>query len=396
MRVAFLFQQDCETISKDVGGLIVHVFRHLAPCVHSIVLCRGRGVGERDGIPYIGIGDFPKVSFKGSLFKRLFFTALMRNIYSSGARARFTLRKNVELIAKELDIDVVIPIYSDIPEIKHFAFKGNYKLLNELLIDSVSHRFPNLKILEKLVVLTLMRMYAFSNKNSTFFGLSKRDLELWFGSLRRARPVYLGLPKGYEAPPKMPKNSNKNKVSFYHISVFMTKRDYHHMILASKLLKSKGYKNFEVNLRITIRNDTERIKESLESLVKALSVEDVVNLDISDEPLPLEDYLNFHVKNDVLLWTGRLQGYGITPIEALYFGNPVIVTEKAGVVEVLKNIKGVKVYDPNDINSLVSAMEWYLKNRSWKELGPNYRAFVKEFNKMTCKMFVSLLKSLTR
>lgn len=394
MKVAFLFQQDCETVSKGVGGLLVHVFRHLAPCVPSLVLCAGRGVGERDGIPYIGIGDLPKVSFKGSLLKRLFFIKFMRNLYSAGARARFALRENVEFIVRELGVDVVIPIYSEIPEIKYFAFKGNYKILTELLIDSVSYRFLQLSVLEKLLILTLMRMYAFSDKGSAFFGVSKRDLELWFRGLKKARPVYLGLPKGFEASPKTLKSGNK--VSFYHASVFMTKRDYHHIILASKLLKDRGYKNFEVNLRITVKEELERIKNSLEGLVKALGVEDVVNLDVSDKPLPLEDYLEFHIKNDVLLWTGKLQGYGITPIEALYFGNPTIVTEKAGVAEVLRDIKGVKVYNPDDVNSLVNAMEWYLRDKGWKELGSSYRAFVEEFSKMTCKMFVSLLKSLAR
>ncbi len=394
MRVAFLFQQDCETVSKGVGGLLVHVFRHLAPCVTSFVFCRGKGVGERDGVPYIGIGEFPNVTFHRNKLKRLFLIKFMRNLYRAGARARFTIRKNVETMAKELNVDVVIPIYSEIPEIKYFAFEGNYKVLTELLIDSVSYRFLQLGTLEKLIILTLIRMKAFADKNSTFFGVSKRDLELWFKGFGRKRPVYLGLPKGFEAPLKTFKE--KEGVNFYHVSVFMTKRDYHHIILASKLLKDKGYKNFNVNVRITVKEDFERIKSSLESLVKTLGVEDVVNLEVSNEPLPLEDYLVFHIRNDVLLWTGKLQGYGITPIEALYFGNPAVVSERAGVVEVLKGIKGVKVYNPEDVQSLTNAMEWYLRDESWKGLGPNYRAFVEEFSKMTCKMFVSLLKSLAR
>ncbi len=392
MRVAFLFYDSCDRVVKSVGGLVVHTFQNLAPCFDSVVLCAGKGSGYRDGIPYIGIGDIK--SPKLNKFLRRFFVKYMRFLYLRGILPQAFLKKRVEALASELGVDVIVPIYSDIPEIKYFAFGGTLPLAIELLIDSVSYEFIKMGVLEKLVILTLLRMSMLADKDMVLFALSKRDLDMWFkGPLSsRGTPVYLGLPKDFKekVTSKIGKGERQGKVKFYHVSVFMTKRDYHHIILASKMLKDKGY-DFDVNLRITTTEP--RVKQALLDLVCSLKVEDVVNLEISDTPLPIDKYIEFHLNNDVLLWTGRLQGYGITPLEALYLGNPAIVTEKAGIAEVLRGTKGVKIYNPERVEDLAKAMEWYLVNDDWKEIRGRYRDFVDKIDAITCKMLSSVLST---
>jgi len=402
LKVAFFFLNSCEEVTKSVGGLVIHVFQHLAPCVDSVVLCRGNEKGVLHGVPYIGYGEFSakevvRKIMKNNILLKSFFMMFMRSsFYKYGVP--LVVRKRVDELISSLGIDVVVPIYPDLPERKYLLLAGT-RVAPELLIDSNSYLFRMLSPFEKLAILTLFRAKAMTDKKATFFAPSKRDLDLWFrGPLgKRGGVVYLGVPKGYmELVSKLRGERERgDKLRFYHASVFMTKRDYHHILLASKMLKDEGFRGFEVNLRILVNTeDQKRVGRALEELLKALGVGDVVNLEVTDVPLSSEEYVRFHLNNDVLLWTGKMQAYGITPLEALYAGNPAVVTERAGVVEVLRGIKGIRVYNPDDVRSLARSMRWYLENNKWVELRDRYPKFVEFVNELTCRMFRSTLEAL--
>jgi len=401
LKVAFFFLVPCEEVTKSVGGLVIHVFQHLAPCVNSVVFCEGNERGVLHGVPYVGYGEFDvkKVAKKitnNKLLKLLFVKFMTTSFYKVGVP--LALRKRIDELASSLDVDIIVPVHPDLPERKYLLFAGT-KVAPEILIDSVGYHFQGLGALEKLLVLTLFRARAMMDKNATFFGLSKRDLDFWFRGPfgKRGNAVYLGVPKSFAELVSKLRGERKrgDKLKFYHASVFMTKRDYHHILLASKMLKDEGFKEFEVNLRILVRREHERrAGKALEELLKALGVGDVVNLEITDVPLSDEEYTRFHLNNDVLLWTGKIQAYGITPLEALYVGNPAVVTERAGVAEVLRGIKGVKIYNPDDVKSLARSMRWYLENDEWVELGEKYPKFVEFVNELTCRMFRSALEAL--
>jgi L-malate glycosyltransferase len=95
-------------------------------------------------------------------------------------------------------------------------------------------------------------------------------------------------------------------------------------------------------------------EEELKALAARLDINDDVTftgkVDHSEVP-------NYHAKIDVLLNVSEYESFGVTVLEAMSTGKPVIVTDTGGLADLVEhNIDGLKI-PVNDKKALVAAME---------------------------------------
>lgn len=112
------------------------------------------------------------------------------------------------------------------------------------------------------------------------------------------------------------------------------------------------------NLHLYIGGDGEE-KENLVTLSKELGTTDNVTF-LGKLP---EDKLNYYyAKAKAVIFPTGNEPFGIVPLEAMASGTPVIATETGGVVETVIDGETGFLIKPNDVNVLVSKIEYLLTN----------------------------------
>ena len=83
-----------------------------------------------------------------------------------------------------------------------------------------------------------------------------------------------------------------------------------------------------------------------------------------------------------------IEDFGITPVEAMAAGSPVIALGKGGLVDTVKcmtmgnNIKTGILFKEQTAQDIYDAVYWFQDNKAWKELSPeNINNWSKNFSK---------------
>ena len=99
-------------------------------------------------------------------------------------------------------------------------------------------------------------------------------------------------------------------------------------------------------------------KKSLEKLISSYGIEDKITL---LDSLPHSSMLSLIQSADLVVLPSIRESFGISAVESMYLGTPVVVSNVDGLAEVVADSVGVKV-KPNDSEELSEAILTLLQN----------------------------------
>ena len=137
-------------------------------------------------------------------------------------------------------------------------------------------------------------------------------------------------------------------------------------LAVGRLTSAKGYdnlikifaifckKNKDWNLKI-VGNGEE--KESLNKLIKNYKLENRIEI------IPFTANIkSYYLNSSALLITSRWEGFGMTAIEAMEFGLPIIAYDIPSMVEITENGKYGKLIQNNNMNQFAEQLEEFSKS----------------------------------
>lgn len=131
-----------------------------------------------------------------------------------------------------------------------------------------------------------------------------------------------------------------------------------------------------IDVKLVIVGPDDGFLTQLEALIKALKIQDKVFI---SEPLYGKDKLEAYVDADVYVLPSRYEIFGITPIEAIACGTPVILTENCGIAEYFKDKVGMLV-EPYTDHLSKALLEMLLDEDRQRAFRKNCKAVVEEFS----------------
>lgn len=166
---------------------------------------------------------------------------------------------------------------------------------------------------------------------------------------------------------------DKKNLIFVCFSIFFPHRRFEDVIEAFRRLHSK---NSNVGLMIIGSSQFDqnyywRIKKLIENYSLQAAV------DIKNAFLPGALVRNYLIASDVFVFPNEKQTWGLAVIEAMALGRPCIVSDDAGVHEVIKNGENSLIFKCRDVDDLLEKMEKLVKDEKLREkMGSNARKFV--------------------
>ena len=156
-----------------------------------------------------------------------------------------------------------------------------------------------------------------------------------------------------------------------------------YLIKATYILKNKLKSNNKIELSekiITVIYGDGILREELELLVKELGLQDSVffkgKIPNSEVPRALEEF-------DIFCATSNQESFGVSLVEAMAMGLPVVATDVPGFREVVDHEKTGIIVENKNPEKIAYALEKLIFNRELrKELGENGRNRVEELYKL--------------
>jgi glycosyltransferase involved in cell wall biosynthesis len=115
----------------------------------------------------------------------------------------------------------------------------------------------------------------------------------------------------------------------------------------------------------------------LESLIKALKIEDKV---LISGPLYGRDKLEAYVDADVYVLPSRYEIFGMTVLESVACGTPVILTEDCGIAEYFRDKTGLVVKTDSPSNLQEALLEMLMNREKQKVFRENCKTVMQKFN----------------
>lgn len=243
-----------------------------------------------------------------------------------------------------------------------FEKRTSFKLLNYFVVFPVD-KFLALFI-DKIIVLDnrVKRIVSQYYKKETVVIRSGVDLEKYKTILdKNSARVALGLPKG--------------KIIFLCLSIFFKHRRFEDVLKAYKsMLNKKQYRESLVVIIGSKQYDMEYYQ-----LIKKL----VDNLQIKRQVVLKSDFIDEQKKNiflsscDVFVFPNEKQTWGLGVIEAMASGAACIVSDQAGVSEVINSWENGIIFKTADTKDLRIKMQALYDNPGLrKKIGKNAREYV--------------------
>jgi glycosyltransferase involved in cell wall biosynthesis len=192
-----------------------------------------------------------------------------------------------------------------------------------------------------------------------------------------------------------PKTINLEKITLIFVGRFAKEKNPHIPILIVKTLKEKGY-----NVNLSLVGDGE-LKANMEELIQKLGLNKNVKMFgwIKDRRKLFE----ILKESDIIVFTSKPgEGLGLTILEAMSQGLPVIATKCGGPEEVIED--GINGYlvdystDEDIVNQFVDKIEFLIKNSGvYEQISKNNLEKAKEwtmqkFSKIQRERILFLLK----
>lgn len=84
---------------------------------------------------------------------------------------------------------------------------------------------------------------------------------------------------------------------------------------------------------------------------------------------------------DIFVLPSLLEGFGLTLLEAMAMGKPVVTTKVGGIPEFVRDPENGILVTPNDIKELTDALKFFIENHNLaKEIGKYNKSYVKNFS----------------
>jgi glycosyltransferase involved in cell wall biosynthesis len=144
------------------------------------------------------------------------------------------------------------------------------------------------------------------------------------------------------------------------------------LVIAFSYLK---HKYPERKLKLVIIGDGSEAND-LKEMVKNLGLSNDVEF---RGKVPHEDIATCINEFDVFVNLSEYESFGVSVVEAMACGKPVIVSEAEGLKEVVSNERNGSIVNPNNIGQIVLALEKYMLSESLREtVGLNANQRVKD------------------
>lgn len=158
-------------------------------------------------------------------------------------------------------------------------------------------------------------------------------------------------------------------------SILMWHRRFEDAISAISSLIVKGYKiNYVI---VGSSRAAPDYREYLEKYVKSLGTEKFIRF--IDSYVTDEEMLNLYNACDIFLYPNENQTWGLSPLEAMSVGKPVIVTRGAGVHEVLKDGETAFIVKQRDSQAMAEKLQLLLEDEGLRRrISSQGKAYVQE------------------
>lgn len=128
-------------------------------------------------------------------------------------------------------------------------------------------------------------------------------------------------------------------------------------IITAISIISKSYN--VIFILLSTLNANVQYANKLKLLIKTLNIHDrviIINKFLTDK-----ERMEFLHASDMLVFPNYPQTWGLTVLESLALGVPVIVSRGSGVSDILHDKVDSLLYDPGNIKQLTNAIEYYIK-----------------------------------
>lgn len=161
------------------------------------------------------------------------------------------------------------------------------------------------------------------------------------------------------------------------VAVFFRHRRLEDTILAIKQLveqKNLQLPSFKYIIVGDKKGDLEYYK-MIQSLIRANGLKNIVY--VIGESVSEDELLKFYCSCDIFVFPNDKQTWGLAPLEAMALGKPCIVSQGAGVHEVLTDDKTALLVEPRRPEQLADKIYMLLRDKDLRQrLGENSRKFV--------------------
>lgn len=181
----------------------------------------------------------------------------------------------------------------------------------------------------------------------------------------------------YNLPPyfKPLKNNTSSEIKQILTSCRITPRKgLHNLIKAFSLLKDKLI-NINIIIRGPVKTDFEKFYyKKLQDLIKNEGLDDFIKL--NNEYIPYEKLADNLRSADLYILPSLAESLGISILEALYCGTPVIASRVGGIPDMIDDGKNGYLCMPNDVEDLADKIAAYLENNKFSD-----RQFISDYTK---------------
>lgn len=173
-----------------------------------------------------------------------------------------------------------------------------------------------------------------------------------------AHPNYL---ENYEMSQIAQKKENNEIIKFFYPSFPRTFKNFEILVKAAKILKTKGYNNFEIKLTIT--GEENRYSKKIKRISKKI---DPI---FFNGRMTLEEVFEEYSKSDILIFPSLLETWGLPLSEWKSSKKPILSADLPYAYEAIGNYDQVSFFNPKDAQQLAQKMELIINNRGheiWK------------------------------
>jgi glycosyltransferase involved in cell wall biosynthesis len=217
------------------------------------------------------------------------------------------------------------------------------------------YKFSKIKL--RLIFIYYLQNLAFRRANGVIF-LSEYSASLIqksVGKLRNYKVIYHGLDDIYfnHKPKEINFNLNKS-VNCLYVSNAEVYKNQWHVVRAIELLRKEG---FDVNLHIVGGGNGEAVNLLKKQIEISCNYQKFV---YHHEFLPQHKVLEFHYNSDIFVFASSCEAFGISLLEAMASGLPIVCSNRSSLPEVLDNC-GLLV-NPEDPSQIAQAIKILIEN----------------------------------
>ncbi len=181
---------------------------------------------------------------------------------------------------------------------------------------------------------------------------------------------------GFEKNPRsLPdRSSRKGPVRLLCVGSISPRKAQHLLVKACTYLDRGGFE-------IELAGSTETDKEYTGSLLDLIREENLLDsIQVSGE-LASDDLVNAYMKADILVHPASWEGFGMSILEGMWFGLPVIASDIAAIPELVRHGENGLLTPSGNADDLANAMNSLIGNRDLRlQMGEKSRIFAEKMN----------------